>query len=406
MTILSRLKILRYRNVTPCELSFHSRWNVLLGENGSGKTTLLKLLASLYRDDVRAIAPDEEFDLEVEFQGEGWRAVTHLQNTLREISGPHGPRRDRGRRSLGVDIELQAAQGKVRYRNDPDTMQWSIAVGGAPPRPVLGLVGEPDPQFRFAVPSLIRDAARALNAKAIDAELQTGYPVRFDESTEFLGLLAQLEFQVTFRDGMIVASGFDGPVGPLSLESGILFDSQQGVDRLYLSAGGDQTAFLQEFCLLTGIREATFHGERKVRHSAAESSLGDLVTDVYSGFRFSFTRRDGSIFPQEHLSYGQKRLLGFLCYLDAVPQAVIADELVNGLHYRWIKRCVELMGTRQAFLTSQNPLLLDCLWFESQEQVRKSFLLCSSEEQVAGKNALTWRFLTDNEAEAFYRAYK
>ncbi|WP_438013724.1 AAA family ATPase [Sorangium sp. So ce315] len=112
-----------------------------------------------------------------------------------------------------------------------------------------------------------------------------------------------------------------------------------------------------------------------------------------------------SIFQDQHLSYGQKRLLAFLYYLDANPSFVIADELVNGLHHAWIEECMNAIGDRQAFLTSQNPLLLDYLSFESAEQVKESFILCRN--QVDGdRERMIWRNMTDDEADMFYRAYQ
>jgi hypothetical protein len=139
----------------------------------------------------------------------------------------------------------------------------------------------------------------------------------------------------------------------------------------------------------------------------AERTNKPLNADVYEfgNLKFWFTRKDGSIFQDQHLSYGQKRLLTFLYYLEANPSIVIADELVNGLHHAWIKECMEAIGERQAFLTSQNPLLLDYLFFTSLEEVKESFILCRT-EPVGDSEKMIWRNLTDDEAAMFYSAYK
>jgi len=105
-------------------------------------------------------------------------------------------------------------------------------------------------------------------------------------------------------------------------------------------------------------------------HSGVEQ-LGNMIA------RFFFA--DGGFITQDRLSYGQKRLLMFYYYLASNPDIVIADELVNGLHHQWIRAAIEEIGERQAFLTSQNPLLLDYLPFSSAEHVRKSFMLCTAE---------------------------
>jgi hypothetical protein len=125
----------------------------------------------------------------------------------------------------------------------------------------------------------------------------------------------------------------------------------------------------------------------------------------YGTFAFTFTLRDGSAINHDALSYGQKRLLSFLYHLDVNKDIIIADELVNGLHYDWIEACIEEMGDRQAFLTSQNPLLLDFLHFESAEEARRSFILCRR-EQRDDKTATFWENLDEATAEAFFRAYQ
>jgi hypothetical protein len=105
------------------------------------------------------------------------------------------------------------------------------------------------------------------------------------------------------------------------------------------------------------------------------------------------------------MSYGLKRLLSFFYYAAASPDIVIADELVNGLHYEWIEACLKEIQGRQSFLTSQNPILLDMLPFESAEEVQKTFLLCSH-EMDDGHGQMVWRNMTDESAAAFFRAYE
>jgi hypothetical protein len=120
---------------------------------------------------------------------------------------------------------------------------------------------------------------------------------------------------------------------------------------------------------------------------------------------FLFSGLGGAVFNHRSLSYGQKRLLAFLYYLDCNPSFVIADELVNGLHHVWIEECMKAIGDRQAFLTSQNPLLLDYLYFESAEEVKQTFILCRAEPD-GDRERMIWRNMTGDEADMFYSAYK
>jgi hypothetical protein len=83
----------------------------------------------------------------------------------------------------------------------------------------------------------------------------------------------------------------------------------------------------------------------------------------------------------------------------------VADELVNGLHHRWIRACIDALGQRQVFLTSQNPLLLDYLIFNTPEQVRSTFILCSWEGQKEQARML-WENMSQEAAEDFFDSYK
>jgi hypothetical protein len=105
------------------------------------------------------------------------------------------------------------------------------------------------------------------------------------------------------------------------------------------------------------------------------------------------------------LSYGQRWLLAFEAYLAQDALVVVADELVNGLHHQSIQTGLQHIGERQAFLTSQNPLLLDDLTLESPEQVARSFVRCAVVEHE-GKEKWEWRNLTEQEAQSVFEAHE
>ena len=125
----------------------------------------------------------------------------------------------------------------------------------------------------------------------------------------------------------------------------------------------------------------------------------------YFGFESLLTLADGTIISHKHLSYGQKRLLAFLYYAACNSDIVITDELVNGLHYEWIGACLQEILDRQSFLTSQNPIRLDMLPFESAEEVKRSFILCSN-EVCDGRTQMVWKTMSEQSADAFFRAYE
>ena len=116
-----------------------------------------------------------------------------------------------------------------------------------------------------------------------------------------------------------------------------------------------------------------------------------------------FTHRSGLRISQKNLSYGQKRMLAFMHYSHTANSIIIADELVNGLHHGWIHTCIGKFGERQVFLTSQNPLLLDYLTFNSPEDVRSQFVLCRWEKATA---QMHWENMSQEASEDFFSSYK
>jgi hypothetical protein len=214
--------------------------------------------------------------------------------------------------------------------------------------------------------------------------------------------------------GLAAAFPIEGMVPPAMVD---LVKSRFVDGATDVSYQKDELRFLSETIRLLDLRSAIakleFTGKAVVPplDPAAQAAAG-FVVDVrarelswFENLNFWFARRDGAVFQAQHLSYGQKRLLAFLYYLDCNPSFVIADELVNGFHHAWIEECMKAIGDRQAFLTSQNPLLLDYLYFDNVEQVKESFILCRTEAD-GDRDRMIWRNLTDDEAAMFYEAYK
>ena len=89
--------------------------------------------------------------------------------------------------------------------------------------------------------------------------------------------------------------------------------------------------------------------------------MGSRTIAEYAQFSFAFTREDGAFVDDSILSYGQKRMLALLYQMRAHDGPFVADELVNGLHHAWIDLLLEELGSRQSFVSTQSPLLLDYL---------------------------------------------
>lgn len=73
----------------------------------------------------------------------------------------------------------------------------------------------------------------------------------------------------------------------------------------------------------------------------------------------------------------------------------------DSLHHQDIDIKLNDSVDRQVFIYGQNPIVFDMLEFDSAEQVRKTFLMCSREAQnFVIKN------MTKREADSFFQAYE
>jgi energy-coupling factor transporter ATP-binding protein EcfA2 len=423
---LKRLKINRYRNVEPCDLVFSDRFNILLGPNGAGKTTLLNLISKVLRTNLADTSDPFSIEIELSFPGGtlSGKIETFLETSPEPDDLPSELREARADR-LVVGQAMQVPQFELRLiRSEPPSTvtiirgldSVVIAGDGVPQR-----LKPRDLRHFWSAPLLGRAALLASSAARkrtppIYREIQN--TTRFDESLDtFRSITAKDDNTTTFEGEprpriQYVSYLIDEPdtvdreVFPLSgiVPASILDLIQSGFNNEMtgISFNDSDLKFLSETCRLLGLRAATAKfelAEKQVR------GAGDENTFELGHLRFLFTRKTGDIFQDQHLSYGQKRLLTFLYYLEANPSIIIADELVNGLHHAWIKECMEAIGERQAFLTSQNPLLLDYLFFTSVQEVKESFILCRI-EPVGDSEKMIWRNLTDDEAAMFYSAYK
>ena len=411
MLKLHRLKIERFRTVKPCELYFNDGLNILLGRNGSGKTSLLKLITALYRSPIGEILPGEEYELEVEFRLSVGSIIAHIKRTFGHLNAIRAM--DPGNlEDLSVfELDIQIAFGskfelnaKCPHPHHNHFNAWLLKYGDKQDKlsldyrrlSVLLIIIELIHGQSFTDPANVRD-------NEIDLRFGNSLaPFRFDESLDALDVIREkkIGFSV-WRNGVPAITATDSlPVGYLDLFYKHLSDNPT---RSNLVLDDKSLEFLKKFIDMTSLQSARMVCERIEKNIRAGSP--ELTWNVFGNFRFSFIRRDGSEFWQDQLSYGQKRLLIFLYYISAFSQVIISDELVNGLHHEWIEACVRAMQGKQAFLTSQNPLLLDHLSFESQEEVRKTFLLCSATPQPSG-DVMQWKNMSQTEAEIFYQAYQ
>lgn len=425
---LRRLKIEKFRNVQPgTELEFNDGYNILLGQNGTGKTTLLRLISSVLRGDFRWLE-NVEFALEAELEGDGERlffSIRHERQPNAEKSLPaipaelhtYIPTRDTWSTTITSSIVAGATDAwKVRQSDKTTTTEGT---GLAQPESFdtnwTQLSAIHSLHTIFIHRALLRQGEEIYSLNDwCDSIFQLNDVYRFDESLEVFssitGRASELGkpeyYEVLGRPrtrlmSFMSRSTTNGWLVPLDIqEHESLKNPSFTSPANTIILKHDQTEFLAKVTPMLGY----------VGSELKLDLLGKEVTEEqqkieYGNLRFFFHGRDGSIVNQDHLSYGQKRLLTFYYYLACNPHVVVADELVNGLHHAWIEKCIEEMGDRQVFITSQNPVLLDHLNFTSADQVRRTFITCQSKPE-GNRDRITWANMTKKNADAFYRAYK
>lgn len=443
---LTRLKIEKYRNVAPgTELVFNDTFNVPLGQNGTGKTTLLDLVAMIIRSDF-AVLKDEEFSIEYDLIFLDTNLVsTHIENRRR------APTSDVLVTLGSLSIDMSNVAGEA--------LDWRYSVSAyvpsLDPKPLLTLTADPQrtsievdsdeasPKAFSGSRSPFDTDLRRYFMRLLATALRVETPAKIETNKVFVkAKSALLDLWVTaeqLNENLSRNSGrFDEALGGFSAITGsdsgarggdlhetlLLIEREKEKlltmwsfvpeDVYKLFTQGDlptphpegvrlkhsDLPFLQRAVEILGFKavDVLFKFRRKDVNGARE-------TTFYNGFEFVLTLDDDTIIRHDLLSYGQKRLLSFFYYVAATGDVIVADELVNGLHYAWIEACLREIGDRQAFLTSQNPLLLDFLPFESAEQVQHTFILCRTEKRD-GKTWMVWSNMSAESAETFYRAYK
>lgn len=408
---LTRLKINKYRHIQPgTELHFNSGFNVLLGKNGTGKTTLLDLISIVISGDF-SVLRGEEFDLEYELDFPELSMVVEVHNN--RVPRTNDPLQLKFYSEL---VWFVQAQVNIKKENEQYRVMINQHESIVRAKNQITNFREPTDGSIFyesffvsnqIFSLLVRGGVRPeplwdANVSMLDGGLRL---CRFDESLEIFELiLGTASKKLRRQPPATISFSVWGEPLMISLPRGFYPNDASEAIRERLSADIATTTceltekhvgHLAEFARLIGASsiKATISLDQKV----PEDHRYDFKIR-----EFSIEYPDGRYLTHEKLSYGQKRLLAFLYYLDCNEKFVIADELTDSFHHSWIEFCMEKLATRQCFLSSQNPILLDYLPIGSEEDAKKTFIQCRLEPN-GNKEQMVWRNLSDEEAESFYK---
>jgi energy-coupling factor transporter ATP-binding protein EcfA2 len=419
MVKLKRLKIEKFRNVAPgTELHFRDSLNVLLGKNGTGKTTLLNLIVQLLNWDFSPLLL-EPISVEYELETSGGHLRVRLRNEAQPASfeflpNPGGTPAEEVGESFVTAGESYGLSGEVLIRTPAPRQERLVEFKGS----TLSLSTPGDSMSTRKVGYRAPIAGKRTLLILVEVLLGLKEPWvmqvlgytgamgalflrRFDESLGYLNHITRAETVFRARRGAqeYWVLQWGGEPQGVAQEIQRRLGEDSNADEVSLRSDDPAAEFLERPRQLLGFESAKIRVQRIARETEP------LEVIHFGNIRFDFARRDSSVINHSLLSYGQKRLFSFYYYLACSRDCIVADELVNGMHHEWIDACLEDLGDRQAFLTSQNPLLLDYLGFKSAEEVRSSFVLCRSE--LSGtREQLHWENMTQEDAEGFLSAYQ
>lgn len=416
---LRRLKIHRFPNLAAgTELTFDDGINVLLGRNGTGKTTLLDFISALVRNDIRAYE-QQTFDVEYEMSVGDTRIEVHIENAPRKFAANV---RENLRTLVSntsfwtYKLRISDASGlRLEASMTPQGLQYRL-----PGSPSFESKHRPNIFSKFLLSDILLQLLEDTSSEWITDDSSKGFTntfplnvtcYRLDEGLDSFRSLIEGEPSdwrpVALIESVTANESLDETpqphIGLTQIENNTYIPRAilERFEHHPLTDTNTKTLESRDITFLAVLARAlrakdvhlTLHLLDRIKErTATRSRFGRPL--------FRITTKTGHTFTQSDLSYGEKRLLMFLYHAATNPEILIADELVNGLHYEWINTCLDAIEG-QAFLTSQNPLLLDHLQFSSPEEVQRRFILCERDDD---DGSWTWRNMSEEDAAAVHRA--
>jgi energy-coupling factor transporter ATP-binding protein EcfA2 len=428
--LLKRLVLHQYRGFAPgLHLDFSPALNVLLGMNGTGKTTLLRLIAMTISSDFSALR-DQPFDLEYDLVIVNLTIQARLRNTAPRRSHHHYRATTSERTALALaEAEHEWSYSlRLKYKHgrfaEIEANPKGTTLHGVRENPQQMSTHSPFDRQSFLGHALMEawqvvrpgstenekstlNELMAAAMQALDAHSNVG---RFDEALGTYEAISgtrakeaaappgtEINFMKDEHHIFPLMSRFVPQEVIKAVEARVTDDE----DLRIVSVPSSKLPFLQNTCKLLGFVDAEMLLQLTRKEGPQGRTRWTFVRPV-----FGFSDSGNRFLTDYDLSFGQKRLLSFLYYAAANPHIFIVDELVNGFHHEWIRETLDTIGPRQAFLTSQNPLLLDELAFESAEDAQRCFIICRTLSEPPEPRTMMAQNLSLQLAEDFFRAYE
>lgn len=418
MVRLASVEFAKLKNVRAGTLlTFPEAGAVLLGKNGTGKTTLLEYLVALCAADVSAFVSDEPFDVSATFiLGSGATARLRLQGT----PGAKSTVSLEGSPNIRRELSTEESTRLEYHITSPDlntvylvTIENGIAELFHDSKSLLGQFSVASFKYQlagcvFKLSDILGEPRNPRQGLAFSTAMELnglqGALCRHDEGLDYFRKLTDevssylsLKFFVSseWGKGFLRLQG-NADRYPADLLDG-LTNKWPPPSEQFFATQHTGVEFLKKFVDLCSFSGATALAPIEARRGTGAEQFYECKS-----LRFTFDL-DNERISHNALSFGQKRLLSYLYYIACNTQIGIADELVNGMHHEWIDYCLgDACASRQMFYTSQNPLLLDFLVFQSEAEVSERFVTCKWSEQ----NGFIWENFDSLTGQEFFRLYK
>ncbi|PRQ01327.1 ATP-binding protein [Enhygromyxa salina] len=404
---LTYLRVDKFRHVKPGSVvAFGGQINAVVGRNGAGKTTLLSLISALVRNNFHEFSR-ENFKLgfrlvdgEFAFEGTLSNEVKANDNSSKlELSGVLC----RGDTSVYVDsnaTESTVSHGGRQYRRK-SIVPASEAKGGQ-----FELIHA----IRLALPGEVAELAALVHGKSgVAVDILSSPNHTCSRVREGVESFAELFAADKGNPDHAPTLGITLVTSPDT--SGMWYSAGHHLADAVLMSQLETRSDIVDIITLDGAApplaqyiDLSQYTDARLILTKTVATIKDGVTRwVFANPLVRLTTASGNEIPHHYLSFGEKRLLAVLIKLYAYPSTIIVDELANGMHHSWIERILELiedLGT-QAFLTSQNPLLLDCLPLSRETfGTNHNLVIC----ELTDSGEMIWRNLSETETEEFFKS--